>query len=42
MAGVLLRHVITSHWIRLDREMKEAIKKNLFEMLAQEQMYARQ
>lgn len=36
MAGVLLRHVITSHWIRLDAELKEAIKRNLFGMLAKE------
>lgn len=39
MAGVLLRHVITGHWIRIDNELKVAIKRNLFGMLAQEGVY---
>jgi hypothetical protein len=39
MAGVLLRHVITGHWIRIDAELKVAIKRNLFGMLAQEGVY---
>eukprot|EP01127_Copromyxa_protea_P015361 TRINITY_DN4410_c0_g1_i1.p1 TRINITY_DN4410_c0_g1~~TRINITY_DN4410_c0_g1_i1.p1 ORF type:complete len:1067 (-),score=295.62 TRINITY_DN4410_c0_g1_i1:10-3135(-) len=38
MAGVLLRAVITSHWIHLDVSLKAAIKQNLFGMLAQEQV----